>query len=66
MYTEKDIKELDAIYNLVKVRGFKLAAARKLLYNNRSNVDKTSEALKLLISVRDELQTLKDQIGRLE
>ena len=29
-YTEKDIEQLKVIYNLVKVRGFKIAAARKM------------------------------------
>ena len=31
-YTEKDIEQLKVIYNLVKVRGFKIAAARKMLF----------------------------------
>ena len=66
MYTEKDIKEIDTIYNLVKVRGFKLAAARKMMYENRAKVDKTGDVLKTLISVRDELQLLKRQLGGLE
>ena len=30
-YTEKDIEQIRVIHNLVKVRGFKLAAARKML-----------------------------------
>ena len=34
-YTEKDIEQIRLIYNLVKVRGFKLAAARKYLNENR-------------------------------
>ena len=30
-YTEQDIENIKVVYNLVKVRGFKLAAARKML-----------------------------------
>ena len=58
-YTEKDIEQIRLIYNLVKVRGFKLAAARKMLNENRQGVDKSSEVLETLISVRDQLQDLK-------
>ena len=43
----------------MKVRGFKLAAARKMLNENRQGVDKSSEVLETLISVRDQLQDLK-------
>ena len=35
-YTEKDIEQIRLIYNLVKVRGFKIAAARKMLNENRA------------------------------
>jgi DNA-binding transcriptional MerR regulator len=66
MYTEKDIKELDAIYNLVKVRGFKLAAAKKVINNNRQGVDMTADVLSRLINVRDELQTLRRQMDYLQ
>ena len=31
-YTEKDIDEIKVIYNLIKVRGFKIAAARKYMH----------------------------------
>ena len=35
-YTEQDIEQVRLIYNLVKVRGFKLAAARKILQGHDS------------------------------
>lgn len=62
-YTEKDIEQIRVIYNLLKVRGFKIAAARKLLNQNRAGVDKNSEVLSTLISVREELKQLKQQLG---
>ena len=40
-YQEKDIEEIRVIHNLVKVRGFKLAAAKKMLNQNRKGVDQT-------------------------
>jgi DNA-binding transcriptional MerR regulator len=64
-YTEKDIEQLRVIYSLIKVRGFKIAAARKYLNENRSGADKSSEVLDTLISVRDQLVTLKKMIDTL-
>lgn len=64
-YTEKDIEQVKIIYNLVKVRGFKLAAARKMLNENRQGVEKTAEILESLMSVRDQLKELKHQMDGL-
>ena len=58
-YTEKDIEQIRVIHNLVKVRGFKLSAARKMMNKNRTGVDKNADILATLISVRDELKELK-------
>ena len=62
-YTAEDMEMLKTIYNLVKVRGFKLAAARKMLNENRRGADRSSEVLETLISVRSQLQELKRQLG---
>ena len=61
-YTEKDIEQIKLIYNLVKVRGFKLAAAKKIINSNRDGADKTADVLTRLIGVRDELMALKRQL----
>ena len=62
-YTAEDLELLKTIYNLVKVRGFKLAAARKMLSENRKGVDKSSEVLETLLSVRSQLQELKRHLS---
>ena len=62
-YTAEDMELLKTIYNLVKVRGFKLAAARKMLNENRRGADRSSEVLETLISVRSQLQEFKRQLG---
>lgn len=62
-YTAEDLELLKTIYSLVKVRGFKLAAARKLLSENRKGVDKSSEVLETLLSVRSQLQELKRHLS---
>ncbi len=62
-YTAEDVALLKTIYSLVKVRGFKLAAARKMISKNRKGVDKSSEVLENLISVRDQLLELKKHLS---
>ena len=65
-YQEKDIEQIKLIHNLVKVRGFKLAAAKKIINNNRTGADRTAEVLTRLISVRNELQALKKHLDYLQ
>lgn len=64
-YTEEDIEKIRVVYNLVKVRGFKLAAARKMLKENKGSVDNNAKAMELLINLRDELQEMKKQFDYL-
>ena len=64
-YTPKDIEQIRLIYNLVKVRGFKLAAARKMLNENRDGADKSARIIEMLTEVRDELQEIKSHLDSL-
>ena len=65
MYTDKDIETLRVIYNLVKVRGFKIAPARKILQNNRDGADKNFEVLEHLTAIRDELVEMKKRLDNI-
>lgn len=65
-YTQADIENVKAVYNLVKVRGFKLSAARKMLRENKQAVDNNARIMESLIKVRDELKLLKKQLDYLE
>ena len=65
-YSEADIKQVRNIHNLLKVRGFKIAAARKMINKNPTTVDKSADILNTLISVRDELKDLKKQLDSLQ
>ena len=65
-YSEKDIEQIKLIHNLVKVRGFKLAAAKKMINANRDGADRRAEVLDRLIGVRDDLQALKRQLDGLQ
>ena len=64
-YQEKDIEQIRLIHNLVKVRGFKLAAAKKIINANRDGADRKAEVLTRLIDIRTELQALKKQMDYL-
>jgi DNA-binding transcriptional MerR regulator len=64
-YQEKDIEQIRLIHNLVKVRGFKLAAAKKIINSNRDGADRKAEVLTRLIDIRSELQALKKQMDYL-
>ena len=64
-YTDKDIEQIRLIYNLVKVRGFKIAAARKMLNENRDGAEKSAEVIERLMTLRDELQQMKKQLDSL-
>ena len=63
---QKDIEQIKLIHNLVKVRGFKLAAAKKIINSNRDGANKKAEVLTRLMSVRDDLQALKRQLDGLQ
>ena len=65
-YSEADIKQVRNIHNLLKIRGFKIAAARKMINRNPSTVDKSTEILNTLISVRNELKDIKKQLDGLQ
>ena len=65
-YQEKDIEQIRLIHNLVKVRGFKLAAAKKIINSNRDGADRRADVLTNLIEVREGLQALKKQLDYLQ
>ena len=65
-YQEKDIEQLKLIHNLVKVRGFKLAAAKKIINQNRDGAERKSEVLSRLVDLRDDLMLLKHQFDSLQ
>ncbi len=65
-YTVEDIGEVQLVYNLLKVRGMKIAAARTVLSNNRKAATNTSEMLRHLQSVRDELVSIGEELKSLQ
>ena len=64
-YTEQDIEQVRLIYNLVKVRGFKLAAARKMLQEDRGGAEKSSEVITRLMNIKKQLLELQKSLNSL-
>ena len=64
-YQEKDIEQIRLIHNLVKVRGFKISAARDILQKNRKGAETKAKALSELIEMRTELEKLRDHLEML-
>ena len=61
-YSAQDIEEIHLIYNLVKVRGMKIAAAREVLKKNREGVARNAQLINTLESVRSELLSLRREL----
>lgn len=64
-YTKDDIETIRVVYNLVKVRGLRIEAARELLKKNREGATQSTEVVDRLRAVREELLTLKRNLGEL-
>ena len=64
-YSQADIDQIRLVYNLVKVRGMKLAAARKALKNSREEIERNLEVMERLEAVREELVRLKKELDGL-
>ena len=62
-YTKEDVETVRLIYNLVKVRGLKLAAARKVLNKNKEGVMKVTEAIDRLKAMREELVKFRKSLS---
>ena len=64
-YTKDDIEKVRIIYNLVKVRGLRIDAARELLKHNREGVIQSTEVVERLRAIRQKLVELKAELGGL-
>ena len=65
-YTKDDIEKIRTIYNLVKVRGLKISAAREVLRKNKEGTMQTIEVIDRLRAIRAELANIKTELGGLE
>lgn len=62
-YTKEDIKLVEVIYDLVKRRGMKLAAAREVLRKNKQGAYRSNEAIDKLKAIRAQLVEMRSMLG---
>lgn len=62
-YTRDNIEKIRVVYNLVKVRGLRIEAARELLKKNHEGTAQSTEVVDRLRAIREELITLKQGLG---
>jgi len=65
-YSKEDVDTVRVIYNLVKVRGLKLAAARNILSNNKEGTARISEAIDRLKNIRTQLKALSKSLNTID
>ena len=65
MYTKEDIEEVRLVYNLLKVRGMKIAAAKQVLSKNKKAANDTSEIINRLQSIKTELLEISRELKEL-
>ena len=58
-YTKENIEKIRVVYDLVKVRGLKLAAARDVLKQNKQGTVQTLEVIQRLRKVKEEIIAMK-------
>ena len=64
-YTKEDIETIRVIYNLLKVRGLKIAKARELLKSNKEGAQSNTEVLIQLREIREKLIHLRKAINHI-
>lgn len=65
-YTKEDIEVIRVVYNLVKVRGLRIEAARELMKKNYEGAAQSTEVVDRLRAIREELVTLKRELSELQ
>ena len=65
-YSKDDIEQIRTIYNLLKVRGLKIAAAREALKKNKEGTVQTIEVVERLRAIKAQLQEIKKNLSGLE
>lgn len=65
LYTREDIEKIARVYDLVKGRGLKIAAARDVLKHNKQGTTCTLDAVNRLRTIRAELVAMRDALGEM-
>ena len=62
LFTEKDIKNIQIIYHLLKERGFTVEGAKKKLKENKTDTINNIEIVNHLTDIKKFLQKLKNEL----
>lgn len=65
-YTKEDIETIRTVYNLVKVRGIKIAKAREILKKDKAGEQNMTDIIEKLQNIREELINLRSSINKLD
>lgn len=63
LYRPEDVKTMQVIYDLVRVRKFSIDGAKKYLANNREQIDVQTEVMQSLIKFKTFLLEMKSNLG---
>jgi len=63
LFTKEDIKNLEIIYHLVKVKGMTLKGAQKKLKENKEDTFNNYEIIQSLTLIKEMLLEIKNDIG---
>lgn len=61
-YSKEDVEEVRVVYNLVKVRGLKIAAAREALKTGKKRAVKNTSLMERLEGIKSELEALRREL----
>lgn len=62
-YTPTDVETIRMVYFLVKEKGLKLEAAQQQIKRNRTGIERKSQAIERLKSIRNTLQQMLDALN---
>ena len=65
LFTNEDLENLKVIHNLVKIEGYTLDGAKKVMTENKEEVNKRITLRKKLESVKKELENISKDISKL-
>ena len=65
-YSKDDIDAIKVIYNLVKVRGIKIAKAREMLAKNKEGEQNSAEVIDRLKQIRLQLVEMRSAINQID
>lgn len=65
LFTNEDLENLKVIHNLVKIEGYTLDGAKKVMTENKEEVNKRIILRKKLESIKKELENISKDISKL-